>query len=64
MSRIAILAIYVVVDLLIVGGVIYAAFAHVPLRQFFLPATMLFVLNGGWLIWMTIRKTPPGGDAP
>jgi len=61
MSRIAILAIYVVVDLLIVGGVIYAAFAHVPLRQFFLPATMLFVLNGGWLVWMTIKKTPPGG---
>jgi hypothetical protein len=61
MPRITILAIYVVVDLLIVGGVIYAAFAHVPLKQFFLPATLLFFLNGGWLIWMTIRKTPPGG---
>jgi hypothetical protein len=62
MSRIAIFAIYASIDFLIVGGVIYAAFAHVPLRQFFFPATMLFVLNGGWLVWMTIRKTPPGGS--
>lgn len=61
MSRIAILTIYVVIDFLIVGGVLFAAFAHVPVQRFFLPATLLFVLNGGWLIWMTIKKTPPGG---
>lgn len=61
MSRITIFTIYAAIDFLIVGGIIYAAFAHVPLRQFFLPATLLFFLNGGWLVWMTIRKTPPGG---
>lgn len=61
MSRIAILSVYVAIDLLIIAGVIYAAFARIPVRQFMLPATLLFVLNGGWLIWMTLKKTPPGG---
>jgi hypothetical protein len=63
MSRTAIFAIYASIDFLIVGGIIFAAFAHWPVRQFYLPATLLFFLNGGWLIWMTIRKTPPGGDS-
>lgn len=61
MSRITIFAVYAAIDFLIVGGIIFAAFAHVPLRQFFLPATILFVLNGAWLIWMTIRNTPQDG---
>jgi hypothetical protein len=61
MSRLAILSIYVLIDLLIIAGVIYAAFARVPVRQFMVPAILLFVLNGGWLIWMTLKKTPPGG---
>jgi|GEM_PF-1199420 hypothetical protein len=63
MSRIAILSVYIVIDFLIVAGVIFAAFARIPTAKFLLPATLLFVLNGGWLIWMTIRKTPPGGEA-
>jgi hypothetical protein len=63
MSRIATLSVYVAIDLLIIAGVIYAAFARIPVRQFMLPATLLFVLNGGWLIWMTLRKTPPGGGS-
>jgi hypothetical protein len=63
MSRIAILGMYIAIDFLIVGGVLFAAFARMPVHQYLLPATLLFVLNGGWLIWMTIRKTPPGGDS-
>jgi hypothetical protein len=62
MSKITIFAIYASIDFLIVGVIIFAAFAHWPVRQLFLPATLLFFLNGAWLIWMTVRKTPPGGE--
>ncbi|HEX2330674.1 MAG TPA: hypothetical protein VHN74_18270, partial [Candidatus Angelobacter sp.] len=61
MSRTQIMLTYVLIDLLIVGAVLWAAFvARWPVRQFFIPAALLFVLNGAWLIWMTIKHTPPG----
>jgi hypothetical protein len=57
------MVVYVLVDLLIVGAVLWAAFvARFPARQFFIPAALLFVLNGAWLIWMTIKHTPPGSQ--
>ncbi|HET7872417.1 MAG TPA: hypothetical protein VFL42_07880 [Terriglobales bacterium] len=63
MSRFWIFGIYVLVDFLIVAGVLWAAFyARWPVRQFLLPAAVLFVLNGVWLVVMTIRNTPPGGS--
>ncbi len=64
MSRTQIMIIYVLIDLLIVGAVLYAAFGmRWPAHQFFVPAALLFVLNGAWLIWMTIKHTPPGGSS-
>jgi len=49
-------------DLLIVAGVLWAALvAHWPARQFFFPAIILFVMNGVWLLWMTVKNTPHGG---
>ena len=60
MSRAKILIIYVVIDLLIVAGVVWCVFQHVPTGKYFFPAAGLFVLNGAWLVVMTVRKTPPG----
>jgi hypothetical protein len=63
MSRTGIFAIYIIVDLLIVAGVLWAVFhAHWPASKLLLPAAALFVLNGLWLMVMTIKKTPPGGS--
>lgn len=62
MSRLKIFAVYVALDLLIIVGVLWAAFAQRwPAHQFLIPAIVLFALNGLWLIVMTIRNTPPGG---
>ena len=64
MSRTGIFAIYIIVDLLIVAGVLWAAFyARCPAARFLLPASILFVLNGLWLVVMTIKKTPPGASS-
>lgn len=59
MPRAKILIAYSVIDLLIVGGVIWCVFQHVPVGKYFIPAILLFMLNGAWLVVMTVRKTPP-----
>ena len=59
MSRAIIFAIYIVIDLLIVAGVVWCVFHHMPASKYFFPAVLLFVANGAWLVVMTVRKTPP-----
>jgi hypothetical protein len=59
MSRVKILFVYVAIDLLIVGGVVWCVFQHMPVSKYFFPAVLLFMLNGAWLVVMTVRKTPP-----
>jgi hypothetical protein len=58
MARAKIFIAYVVIDLLIVGGVVWCVFQHVPVSKYFFPAVLLFMLNGVWLVVMTVRKTP------
>jgi len=60
MSKITIFSIFIIIDLAIVGACIWAAFHRIPVRQFLFPAIVLCGLNGLWLVWMTIRATPPG----
>ena len=62
MSRTIIFTIYIAIDLLIVAGVIWCVLHRIPVSKYFLPAVGLFVLNGLWLIVMTIRATPPGNS--
>jgi hypothetical protein len=62
MSRGWIFLIFILVDLLIVAGVVWCVFHRIPAGKFFLPAVGLFVLNGIWLVVMTVRKTPPRGQ--
>ena len=59
MSRTKIFAIYIAIDLLIVAGVVWCVFQRVPVGKYFLPAALLFMLNGVWLVVMTVRRTPP-----
>ena len=59
MSLAKIFALYVIFDLLIVGGVLWCAFQRWPVRQYLIPAIVLFVLGGLWLIVMAIRRVPP-----
>jgi hypothetical protein len=59
MSRGWIFAIFIFIDLAIVAGVLWCVFQHVPVSKYFLPAVLLFMLNGIWLVVMTVRKTPP-----
>jgi hypothetical protein len=59
MSRTKVFTIFVVVDLAIVAGVLWCVFQHIPVIKYLIPAAALFVLNGIWLIVMTIRNTPP-----
>jgi hypothetical protein len=59
MSRTKIFIAYVVIDLLIVAGVVWCVFQHVPVSKYFFPAVLLFMANGAWLVVMTVRKTPP-----
>jgi hypothetical protein len=61
LSRTKIFAIYVVIDLLIVGAVVWCVFQRIPVNKYLVPAAVLFVLNGAWLVVATIRSTPPGG---
>jgi len=58
MSRIRIFATFVMIDLMIVAVAVWCFFQRIPVRQFLLPAIVLFVLNGLWLVWATIRNTP------
>jgi hypothetical protein len=62
MSRGAIFTIFILVDLLIVGGVVWCVFQRMPASKYFFPAILLFMANGAWLVVMTIRSTPPGGS--
>ena len=59
MSRVKILFVYVAIDLVIVGGVMWCVFHRVPVGKYLIPAAVLFVLNGLWLVVMTLRNTPP-----
>jgi hypothetical protein len=58
-SKTRIFSIFIIVDLAIVGACIWAAFHRIPVRQFLFPAIILFSLNGLWLVWITIKNTPP-----
>ena len=58
MSRAKILIAYIVIDLFIVGGVVWCVFQHMPVSKYFFPAILLFIANGVWLIVMTVKKTP------
>ena len=62
MSRTAIFTIFILIDLAIVAGVVWCVFQHVPASRYFVPAVLLFILNGVWLVVMTIRNTPPGAS--
>jgi hypothetical protein len=59
MSRTKIFVVYTLVDVLIVAGVVWAALvARWPSKHILLTAAALFVLNGIWLVVMTVRNTP------
>ena len=59
MTRAKIFTAYIAVDLLIVAGVVWCVFQHIPVSKYLLPAFGLFVLNGIWLVVMTVKATPP-----
>lgn len=59
MSRGLVFSIFILIDLAIVVGVIWCAFHRVPISKYLTPAIILFVLNGAWLIVMTLKNTPP-----
>lgn len=59
MSKVRIFSIFISVELAIIGTCIWLAFHRFPLRDFIIPAALLFSVNGLWLIWMTLRHTPP-----
>lgn len=60
MPKAKILAVYVIIDLLIVAGVVWCVFQKMPVGKYLVPAAALFVLNGLWLVVVTVRRTPPG----
>jgi hypothetical protein len=62
MSHAKIFAIYISIDLAIIAGVVWCVFQRIPVSRYFLPAAALFVLNGAWLLVMTIKATPPGNS--
>ena len=58
MSRTRIIIIYVLIDLVLVAGVVWCFFHRIPASKFLPPVAALFVLNGLWLVWATVRNTP------
>ncbi len=62
MPKARILAIYIVIDLLIGVGVVWCVLAGMPVGRYFIPAALLFVLNGVWLVVMVVRSTPPDNN--
>jgi hypothetical protein len=62
MSRGWIFAVFILVDLAIVAGVVWCVFQGVAVSKYLPPAIFLFVVNGLWLVVMTVRKTPKRGD--
>ncbi len=63
MTRTKIFTIYIPFDLLVIAGVVWCVFHRWPVRRYFFPAAILFVLSGVWLIVMTIRSMPPDSKA-
>jgi hypothetical protein len=62
LSRLKIFLLYTFIDLLIVAGALWCAFQHVlPIGKNLFAAATLFVLNGVWLVWMTLKNTPRTG---
>lgn len=59
MTRTGIFAIFVTIDLAIVAGCVWSAFHHVPVRVYLFPAILLFCISGLWLVWITLKNTPP-----
>jgi len=59
MPKTRILVIYSVIDLLIGAAVVWCVLQRIPLSKFLIPATVLFVLNGIWLLVMVVKTTPP-----
>jgi len=57
-SRTAIFTIFILIDLAIFAGVLWCVFHHVPVSKYFFPAVLLFILNGVWLVVMTLKSTP------
>jgi len=62
MTRFKIFSIYILMDLAIIAGVLWCAVQRIPVGRFLIPAAVLFVLAGVWLIVMTVRNTPRQGD--
>ena len=62
MSRATIFTIFILIDLAIVAGVVFCVFQRIPVGKYFIPAVILFVLNGLWLVVMAVRTTPPGAN--
>jgi len=60
MSQAKIFTIYVLLDLAIAAGVVWCAFQRMPVARYLIPAAILFVLSGVWLVVMTVRNTPSG----
>jgi hypothetical protein len=58
MSRGSIFTIFILVDLAIVAGVIWCVFHSVPAGKYLVPAIVLFVLNGIFLVVATVMNTP------
>jgi hypothetical protein len=59
MSRAQIFTTFILIDLAIVAGVVWCVFQHIAVGKYFILAVLLFMLNGVWLVVMTVRKTPP-----
>jgi hypothetical protein len=59
MSRASIFTIFILIDLAIMGGVVWCVFQHMPVSKYFFPAILLFMANGAWLVVMMVRKMPP-----
>jgi hypothetical protein len=59
MPKIRILVIYGAIDLLIGVGVVWCVLQRIPVGRYLIPAAVLFVLNGLWLVVMVVRTTPP-----
>jgi len=57
MSRAKIFTIFILVDLAIVAGVVFCVFQRMPAGKYLAPAAILFVLNGLWLVVMTVKNT-------
>jgi hypothetical protein len=58
MSRTWIFSIFVLIDLAIVAAVVWCFFQRIPAGKYLIPAAVLFVLNGLWLVIATVRNTP------